>query len=306
MTGSAEGRQGWWRTLPQRDGVARGDLAGGITAAMVLPAVEGGYGLVAFSPLGGDMASIGFLLGAWTAAIASIVSMLAGGRGPLLSGSSAALAVLVSSLIAALVVDPRFLGADGRPALTTVLAFVALGVVLAGAIQVALAAMKLGKLVQFVPFPVHAGYINGSAVLMVGAMAAHVLGLPATPGRFDLWQTQWLAVVITLVTLAVALRPPRWTRPVPAYLLALLVGTLLHHAFLATPLDAHLGPLLQPPEFEWPALDTMAPIAEHAGSGLLRDKIWAANANCWRRAWPTWRSASSARRRARPRRRAAS
>jgi SulP family sulfate permease len=274
MTSVAEGRQGWWRTLLQRDGVARGDLAGGITAAMVLPAVEGGYGLIAFAPLGGDMVSIGFLLGAWTAAIASIVSMLAGGRGPLLSGSSAALALLVSSLIAALIADPRFLGADGRPFLATILAFVAVGVVLAGAIQVALAAMKLGKLVQFVPFPVHAGYINGSAVLMAAAMVPNVLGLPASPGRFDLGQTQWLAPVIALATLAVALRPPRWTRPVPAYLLALLVGTLLHHAFRATPLEVHLGPLLQQPEFAWPALDTMAPLAEHAASGLLGDKIW--------------------------------
>src|SRR5512134_1650113 len=109
MTSGAVGRQAWWRSLFRRDGVARGDLAGGLTAALVLPAVEGGYGLIAYGPLGPDLVHIGFLLGAWAAAVASIVSMLSGGKGPLMSGSGAALALLMSSLIAALIADPRFL-----------------------------------------------------------------------------------------------------------------------------------------------------------------------------------------------------
>ena len=274
MSGSAVDRQGWWRSLLQRDGVARGDLAGGLTAALVLPAVEGGYGLIAFGPLGPDVQQIGFLLGAWAAAVATIVSMLAGGRGPLLSGSGAALALLVSSLIAALIADPRFLGADGRPFLPAILAFVALGVVIAGALQVALATMKLGRLVQFVPFPVHAGYISGSAVLMVGAMIPHALGLQASAAEFDPAQVRWLAPIIALAALAVALRPPRWTRPVPPYLLALLTATGLHHLLALTPLAGALGPLLDAPQFQWPTFDAMAPLPEQVSSGLVRDQLW--------------------------------
>ena len=52
MSETAAARQGWWRSLLQRDGIARGDIAGGLTAAMVLPAIEGSYGLVAFGPMG--------------------------------------------------------------------------------------------------------------------------------------------------------------------------------------------------------------------------------------------------------------
>lgn len=274
MSGTAADRQGWWRSLRRRDGIARGDLAGGLTAALVLPAVEGGYGLIAYGPLGPDLLHVGFLLGACTAAVASIVSMLAGGRGPLLSGSGAALALLVSSLIAALLSDNRFLGADGRPFLPTILAFVALGVVLAGLLQVALATMKLGRLVHFVPFPVHAGYINGSAVLMVVAMLPHMVGVQGPLGRFDASQIQWLAPVVALAAVAVALRPPGWTRPVPPYLVALLVATGLHHALAFTPLAGALGPQLDAPAFQWPALDTMAPLLGHAADGLVGDKIW--------------------------------
>ena len=53
----------WWKSLFQSRGVARGDLAGGLTAAVVLLAIEGSYGLVAFARLGPEQAQIGFVLG---------------------------------------------------------------------------------------------------------------------------------------------------------------------------------------------------------------------------------------------------
>ena len=49
--------------------------------------------------------------------------------------------------------------------------------------QVLLAASKLGGLVRYVPYPVHAGYMNGVAVLMVMAMLPHLLGLPPARAR---------------------------------------------------------------------------------------------------------------------------
>lgn len=274
MSGAALDRQGWWNSLLQRDGVARGDIAGGLTAAMVLPAIEGSYGLVAFGPLGAEHAQLGFLLAAFTAAIATIASA-AFGKGPVLSGSSAALAVLTASLVTALIANPHFLGADGRPFVPFVLAYVALGVVLAGVLQALLAALRLGGLVYFIPFPVHAGYINGSALLMVGAMIPHVLGVPVSHGRGIDWQSfSVLAPVIALSALAVALRPPRWTRLIPPYLLGLLVATGVHHLLALTPLAGKLGPLLQAPEFEWPRADAIAPVFDQFGAGILTGSLW--------------------------------
>ena len=54
-------RAGWWMSLLQPGGAARGDIAGGLTAAVVLLAVEGSYGLVAFSRLGPEQAQTGFV-----------------------------------------------------------------------------------------------------------------------------------------------------------------------------------------------------------------------------------------------------
>ena len=264
---------GWWSSLFQRRGIARGDIAGGLTAALVLPAIEGSYGLLAFAGLGADKAAIGFLLGACTAAVACIVTMVAGGRGPMLSGSSAALALLLASLIGWLIADPRFLGADGLPFLPLLLAFTALGIVLAGVMQVILAKLKLGGLVRYVPYPVHAGYMNGVAVVMVAGMLPHLLGLPLGAAATDWRHANLLAPVIALVALWLALNAPGWTRRIPPYLTGLLVATGLHHLLSVTPLAGALGPLFQAPQFEWPGLNVMAPLADQFNSGLLRDMI---------------------------------
>ena len=267
-------RSSWWRSLFEGHGVARGDIAGGLTAAVVLLSIEGSYGLVAFARLGPEQLQVGFVLGVCTAALASAVTAFAGGKGPLLSGPSAALALLVPALMGALVVDPRFLAADGQPFVPLLLAFLAFGVVLAGVLQILLAASKFGGLIRYVPYPVHAGYMNGSAVLMVAAMLPHLLGLPDGQGAADWRNAQPLAPVVALAGLVLAVRPPRWTRRVPAYLTGLLAATALHHLLTLTPLAGALGPLFNAPRFEWPGVEVMAPLFERLGDGLLRDKMW--------------------------------
>ena len=267
-------RLAWWKSLFQNRGIARGDIAGGLTAAIVMLAIEGSYGLVAYSRLGPDQAPLGFVLGVCSAGIASVTMFAMGGRGPLLSGPSAALALLVPALIGALVIDPRFLSADGQPAIPLLLAFVAFGTVLAGIMQVLLAWLRLGGLVRYVPYPVHAGYMNGTAVLLVLAMLPHLLGLPAGQGAVDWRNAQPLALGVGLIALLLAVRPPRWTRRVPAYLMALLAATALHHLLALTPLSSALGPLFQAPRFDWPGIGAMTPILERLGDGLLRDKLW--------------------------------
>jgi SulP family sulfate permease len=265
---------GWWRSLLRQGGAARGDLAGALTVALVLPTIEGGYGLIAFAPLGPEQAQVGFLLGALAAAVASVVTFIAGARGPQLSGSGAALALLLPALFATLLSDPRFLAPDGRPAIASLVGFAALGVALAGLLQIGLAALKLSGLARYVPYPVHAGYMNGAAVLMIGAMLPHFLGLPTSAVTFDPGLAHPLAPVVALAALVVALRPPPWTRRVPPYLAALLAATLLHHALALTPLAEWLGPMFSAPEFRLPGLEVMAPLAGHLRDGLLADMVW--------------------------------
>lgn len=266
----------WWRSLRQPGGIARADIAGGLTAALVLPAIEGSYGLIAFAPLGPDHVQLAFLLGVITAAVATTASVLAGGRGPLLSGSSAALALLVASLIGWLLADSRLLGADGRPFVPLLLAFTSLGLVLAGALQILLGRLRLSGLVRYVPYPVHAGYMNGVAVLMIGAILPYAAGIPA--GEPLAWSSVHpLALLVALVSLGAALwtgsTAPAWARRVPPYLTGILTGTLVHHLLTLTPVGRALGPLFDPPSFSAPTVDTFAPLIDQVSTGLVADLI---------------------------------
>lgn len=261
----------WWRSWLERGGVARRDALGGLTAAVVMLAVEGSYGVAALAPLGPEAVRIAFLWGVLAAVAANLGGALAGGRGPLLSGSGAAVALLVPPLALALLADPRFVLADQRPNVPLVLAVIALGVVLAGLLQIAIGASRLGRIAKFVPYPVHAGFMNGVAVLMVVAMLPHLLGVEARPGvPLALHDVRPASLLVALVTLAVAVRPPRFMRPVPSSLGALLVGVALHHGLAAAGAGAALGPLLGWLEAPWPRADALAPLLRPASFGLLQ------------------------------------
>ena len=272
---SAVGAQaGWWGSLRERGGVARGDIVGGITAAVVLLAIEGAYGLVAFSKLGPDQAKLGFVLGVFTAAVSSFVTVLAGARGPMLSGSSSALSLLFATLVATLALDERSLGPNGFPFAPLVLAFVALAVVIAGLLQLLLGITRMGGLIRYVPYPVHAGYMNGTAILMVGAMLPNILGLPVGSAITAYQQVKPLAVVVTAVAFLIAVHPPEWSRRVPAYLLAIAAATALHHLLALTPAGAWLGPLFSPPEFQWPRIDVLQSTSKFLPDGYFATHIW--------------------------------
>ena len=154
-----------------------------------------------------------------------------------------------------------------------ILAFSALGLVMAGLLQALLARLKIGGLVRFVPYPVHAGYMNGSAVLMIGSMAFHMAGLPSGTEAFTWHGIKPLAPFVTLVALWLALRPPAWTRWVPPYLTGLAGATAVHHLLSLTPLSGALGPYFVAPVFDWPDLQTMAPLVDRMNWGLLGDHI---------------------------------
>jgi SulP family sulfate permease len=265
--GAAGGRVARWRL--RADGLV-GDLRGGFTAAIVMVAIEGSYGLVAFAPLGPAYQPAAFLAGVHAAVLACIVPVLAGARGPMLKGPTSALALLIAALLISLGHDPRFVLPDGRPHAALLLAFISIGVVLAGAIQIAIAALRVGRVIRYVPYPVHAGVMNGVAVLMVLAMLPHALGIPG--GGEDWRQAHPWSVPVALAAAWTAIRPPRWTRALPSYLTALLAATALHHALRIALADDGLGPSLGAIELRALDLNVLAPLAGPAALDLLRDK----------------------------------
>lgn len=109
---------------------------------------------------------------------------------------------------------------------------------MAGGILIAMAVLRLGRLIEYIPESVTLGFTVGIGVVIATLQIKDALGLHFTAVSEHyvekLWQlmqalpsTQWPSITVAVITFSIMLLWPRLKSPVPAHLPALLVGTLL-------------------------------------------------------------------------------
>jgi MFS superfamily sulfate permease-like transporter len=224
------------------------ELLGGSIGAVVMLAVVLTLGLLGFAPLGGAAAAVGIAAAFVTATLGGLVFALFARSALPTGGPSSATALIFAGLVAQLATDPQLAARDAQ-AIGMVLCATGVTVMLAGAVQVALAAAGLGRLAQWVPQPVLAGFMNGVAVLILLAQLPALLGLPsasvgsagAPPAGL---QPATLAVGLATAVCAWAVAW-RWPRA-PSQLIGLLAGLLLYATLHGLQPGVALGPLVGP------------------------------------------------------------
>ena len=116
---------------------------------------------------------------------------------------------------------------------------------MAGLLLVAMGVFRLGNLIKFIPYPVTTGFTTGIATVIATLQIKDALGLSvrAMPEHYVeklavLWEARGSArieeVAVAAGTLALLLGVPRWTRRVPAPLLAIALvsaGAAVAHHF---------------------------------------------------------------------------
>ncbi|MBI5764956.1 MAG: C4-dicarboxylic acid transporter DauA [Planctomycetes bacterium] len=207
------------RTL--RAGYALRDLKGDLVAGMIV-------GVVAL-PLSMALAIASGVPpqhGLYTAIVAGGVTALLGGSSMQVTGPTAAFVVILAPISA------KF-GPGGLMVAT----------LLAGVMLVIAGIARLGRLIEFIPYPVTTGFTSGIAVviatlqlkdffgLQVGAMPEHfVAKVGVLAGAFPTMRVNDLAIGV--LTLCILVLLPRVTRRVPSPLVALpvaaIVGYVLH------------------------------------------------------------------------------
>jgi SulP family sulfate permease len=156
--------------------------------------------------------------GLYTAIVAGSLTPLLGGSRFQVSGPTAAFVVILSPIA------HRF-GIGG----------LALATVMAGGLLFAMGVLRMGRLIEFVPYPVTTGFTAGIAVVIATLQLKDLLGLEVAemPEHFvervqaiahAVPTTRAADVAIGLLTLGVLLAWPRVTRRVPAPLVALVAG----------------------------------------------------------------------------------
>lgn len=215
-------------------------------------------GLLGYAPLGEGAAPRG-LAAAFVAVTLGGVLFALFGRGAMpVAGPSSATALIFAGAIGPLVHDPA-VAAAGASGIALVLAAGGSAVVLMGVLQMVFARLGLGRIAQFVPQPVLAGFMNGVAVLIFLSQLPTLLGVHPGAGLADFHAgTLALGLATASCTWLIAWRWPQ----APAQLLGLAFGLALYAGLnLSSPalmLGGAVGPLpssLPMPELAWQIAD---------------------------------------------------
>lgn len=159
--------------------------------------------------------------GLYTAIVGGAVIALTGGSRFSVSGPTAAFVVIL------LPVTSQY-GLGG----------LLLATLMAGAIQLSMGALRLGRLIQFIPAPVTLGFTAGIALVIASLQLKDFFGLSGMDNTAHFFvklmdffslvgQISWGDFLVGAVTLAILIAWPRLKTPVPGHLPALLLGTAL-------------------------------------------------------------------------------
>lgn len=190
----------------------RGDLLAGVTVGVVALPLALAFGV---------SSGVGAEAGLVTAIVAGVVAAVFGGSNVQVSGPTGAMVVVLAPIVAS----------QGVAAVAVVSVFAGVMVVLAGA-------LRLGRTVTFIPWPVIEGFTLGIAVIIfaqqvpaaVGASASgdpHALSAAVAAVReaetSELFWTLGIVVLIAVVMLSA----PRIHRLLPGSLIAIVLATVL-------------------------------------------------------------------------------
>ncbi len=191
------------------------DLWAGLAAAAVVLPQAMAFGVALFQAMGLDAAA-GASAGLVGAAVLCMVSGLAGATAGVISSPTGPSLALLSGAMATML-------AAGVEAPAVLPALVAVTVV-AGCAQIVLGVFGGARLIRYIPHPVVAGFMIGSAILMLRSQIGPVIGR----GADDAWQMwRWLPAATAATTLLVQqLSPRQWPR-VPGTIVGLAAGALL-------------------------------------------------------------------------------
>jgi sulfate permease, SulP family len=200
---------------------SRGDVFGGISAGVVaLPLC------LAFGALSG----LGPEAGLYGAIAAGILAAIFGGTPILVTGPTNPMTLVAATVVAA----------NMLPSGKVNLAIVVTAFLLAGALQLLLGVLRLGSYVRYVPYPVISGFMSGIGIIIIIQQIYPIVGahapssdavkilssLPMLPGRIV-----WPVALLGVITFAIIQILPRFTRKVPASLVALILVTAASLAF---------------------------------------------------------------------------
>ena len=193
----------------------RGDLFGGITAAVVALPLALAFGV---------SSGAGAIAGLYGAIIVGFFAALFGGTPSQISGPTGPMTVVIATVFSTEIArDPE----NGAAIAFTV-------IILSGIFQILFGVLRLGKYITLMPYTVISGFMSGIGVIIILLQFGPFFGHPASANvvqsvsqlPYFIQNANLASVGLGILTLAIVfLTPSQITRLIPSPLLALIVGT---------------------------------------------------------------------------------
>ncbi|HHX8311927.1 MULTISPECIES: SulP family inorganic anion transporter [Vibrio diabolicus subgroup] len=203
----------------------KGDVFGGVTTAIIsLPLA------LAFGVASGAGAEAGL----WGAIMVGLFASLFGGSNTLISEPTGPMTVIMTAVLTSMMAKYPETG----------MAMTFTVVMMAGAFQILLGTLKLGKYVTLMPYSVISGFMSGIGVILIILQLSPLMGHAAPSGGVlgtlsalpeTISNLKFSELFLGLLTLGILFFfPKQYRKYVPAQLVALVVVTLLSVMFFDT------------------------------------------------------------------------
>lgn len=173
------------------------EILAGFTVAMTMIPESLSFAILAgFPPL----------TGLYAAFIAGFVTAIFGGRPGLISGGAGATVIVLIALMKS----------NG-------LEYVFAAVALAGVLQILVGIFRLGKFIRLVPHPVMFGFVNGLAIVI---FMSQLQQFKAVVNNHSVWLSgtpMYILAGLVALTIAIVMLVPKFTKAVPASLIAIII-----------------------------------------------------------------------------------
>ncbi|KAA0991966.1 SulP family inorganic anion transporter [Dyadobacter aurulentus] len=181
------------------------EILAGLTVAMTMMPESLSFAILAGLPP---------LVGLYAAFIMGLVTAIFGGRPGLISGGAGATVIVLIALMQSHGIE-----------------YVFAAVALAGVIQILVGIFRLGKFVRLVPQPVMYGFVNGLAVVI---FMSQLEQFKTVVNGQTVWLTGTPLLImggLVLLTIAITVLLPRFTKAIPPSLVAIVVVFLVVWGF---------------------------------------------------------------------------
>lgn len=184
--------------INRKQGTIKDEVLSGLTVAIALVPEA-----IAFAIIAGVDAKIGL----FSAFMMGIITSLLGGRPGMVTGATGAVAVVIAPLV-----------------MTSGIEYLFPTIILAGLMQMAVGALKLGKFIRMVPHSVMLGFVNGLAIVIFMAQFSQF----TNKAGGDLDNAGLIAFVgLILITMLVMFVLPKFTKAIPSALVAIVVASVV-------------------------------------------------------------------------------